>query len=268
MPTNKVSPSLQGCRVALTSAPDSPNSLADQLREREAALYFYPGIQTLSPNGYDELDAALQRCQKNEISWLLLTTPCAVEAVAERLPQLGISNLAETRMAFYGAMTRIRAAKLFPSVSSTLPHADNHQQLVDAMQLSADDAVLVPLAQNIRADWSTLLRATGAETIAVPAYRLILGRSGDDLPGLLWNGFIDAIVFFTENSVRHFAIRLKAEGGSLDMLKDVVVACLDPQTATAAQVYGLHVQVLPTEDSLAALAESLARFFSAEATRV
>jgi uroporphyrinogen-III synthase len=268
MPKNKVPPSLQGCRVALTIAPDTPNSLADQLRAREAALFFYPGTQTLPPNGYDELDAALQRCQKNEINWLLLTTPCAVEAVAQRLPQLEISNLAETRMAFYGAMTRMRAAQLFPSAPDTLPHANNHQQIVDAMQLSADDTVLVPVAQNSRADWPTLLRATGAETIAAPAYRLILGRGGDDLPSLLWDGFMDAVVFFTENSVRHFAIRLKAEGGSLDMLKDVVVACLDPQTAAAAHAYGLHVQVLPTEDSLAALAEDLARFFSAETTSV
>ena len=94
-----------------------------------------------------------------------------------------------------------------------------------------------------------------------------MGRGGDDLPGLLWGGLIDAIVFFTENGVRHFVIRLKVEGGSLDMLGDVVVACLDAQTAEAAKAYDLNVQVLPNDGTFAALAENLAHFFSTEAVQ-
>jgi uroporphyrinogen-III synthase len=48
------------------------------------------------------------------------------------------------------------------------------------------------------------------------------------------------------------------------MLGDVVVTCLDPQTAAAAQAYGLEVQVVPPEYTPAALADSLASYFKPE----
>src|SRR5690606_23800815 len=98
-----------------------------------------------------------------------------------------------------------------------------HEQLINAMQLTPDDAVVIPIAQRSRADWPELIASHGASADIVAAYRLLLGRGGDDVPGLLWEGNVDALFFLTENSVRHFAIRLKAEGGTLDMLNDVVV---------------------------------------------
>ena len=80
MPNEQLMPSLQGCRIALITAADDAYTPANQLRDREAALLFYPASQTLPPDSYDELDAALSRCQRGEVDWLLLTTPCAVEA--------------------------------------------------------------------------------------------------------------------------------------------------------------------------------------------
>ena len=79
------------------------------------------------------------------------------------------------------------------------------------------------------------------------------------LPGLLWAGVVDAVVFTSEANVRYFARRLAAEGGSLAMLDHVCVACLEPPTAQAAQALGLRVQVVPAEHSPHALALALAR---------
>jgi uroporphyrinogen-III synthase len=266
MPANKVSPSLQGCRVALTVSVDDPYSPANELREREASLLFYPTAQTMPPDSYDELDAALQHCQRGDVQWLLLATPRAVEAVAERMKHLGIAPSAfpEVRLALYGAMTRIVASRLLPEWQSSLPHFNSHQQLINAMALGAGNSVVVPLPQHSRADWLKLLSNQGAQVAAVPAYRLLLGRGGDDLPGLLWGGLVDAIVFLTENSVRHFVIRLKIEGGTPDMLGDVVVACLDPQSAEAAQAFGLKAQVVPEQYDFAALAAALAQHFTVQ----
>jgi uroporphyrinogen-III synthase len=269
MAENQMLPSLQGCRIALTIDADDPFSPASELAEREAAIFYYPVAQTLPPNGYDELDALLLRCQQGEITWLLLPTPCAVEAVAERMAQLEMTAdaLTETKLALYGAKTHIVAHSIFPNWHSPLLPASTHEELVALMKLQPGDTVVIPLALHSRANWNDLVYATGASALSAPAYRLILGRGGDDLPGLLWGGLIDAIVFFTENSVRHFAIRLKVEGGSLDMLGDVVVACFDPQTAAAAKAYDLNVQILPSEGTFAALAESLTDFFTTEAVQ-
>jgi uroporphyrinogen III methyltransferase / synthase len=265
-PTNR-HPTLQGCRIALTIAADAPHSPADHLRKLEADLLFYPVAQMLPPDSYDELDAVLQRCRLGEIDWLLLTTPRTVEAVKERMTQLafGPAEMSSVKLAIYGAMTRLTLAERFPTWESALPHFDTHQQLVDAMQLGPNQAVALPLAIRSRADWPDLVRAGQAEVITAPAYRLLLGRGGDDLPGLLWGGIVDAVVFLTENNVRHFITRLNMEGGTPAMLDHVVVAALDPQTAAAARAFGLHVQVLPTSYTFAALATAIAQYFSTEA---
>jgi uroporphyrinogen-III synthase len=260
---------MRGRRVALTIDADDAHSPANTLRDFDAYVLHYPVAQTLPPDNYDALDAALERCRQGEADWLLLTTPRAVETVAERMSALKIepSDFRTLKLALFGAMTRLTANELFPKWQSALPHHHSHEQLVDAMALKKGDRVIVPLAQRTRTDWPDLLAADGASAVTVPAYRLLLGRGGDDLPGLLWGGMVDALVFLSENSVRHFVIRLKIEGGSLDMLDDVVIACLDRQTAAAAEAYSLKVHVVPQEYTTAALAESLAHFFTTERVR-
>ena len=262
MSTMIAPPSLQGYRVALTSDADDTLTPAAQLREREAEVLFYPVAHMQPPYTYEELDVALQRCRQGEIDWLLLTTPCAVEAVAERMAHLRLtpSDLSRTKLAPYGAKTRLTIIDQLPGWEFALPFFSTHEELIPAMQLQPGNRVLLPLGSHSRTDWANLLAVAQADVIAVPAYRLLLGRGGDALPGLLWGGLVDAVVFLTENSVRHFSLRLQSEGGTLAMLDHVTVACLDPQTAAAAQAFGLQVQVLPAEYSPTALVNALTRY--------
>lgn len=265
----KAQPTLQGYRIAIISAADDPHTPAAHLNDLEAALLFYP-VSQLVPTQSEELDAALLRGRQGEIDWILLTTPCAVEAVAERMAHLKLKPkaLAKVKIAVYGAKTQLALADKFPAWESAIPHTSTHHEAVAAMQLRPGDRVLLPLALHSRANWTSRLQEAEAEPIAIPSYRLIMGRGGDDLPGLLWGGLVDAVVFLTENSVRHFSIRLLAEGGTLAMLGHVTVACLDPQTATAAQAFGLDVGVLPTEYTPAALANALLHHFSTKTMQV
>lgn len=257
---------LQGRRIALTINDDAVLSPADALRELDAYVLHYPVAQMLPPDSFEELDAALGRSRRGEINWILFTTPRSVEAVAERLAHLQIdpTTLKKVKIAFFGAMTRLVAEAIFPNWKSPLPHFNSHDELIDAMNLNGKSNVLVPMALHSRSNWAGLLAATRATVHAIPAYRLLVGRGGDDLPGMLWGGLVDAVIFLTENSVRHFSIRLKTEGGSLDMLGDVTIACLDPLTAAAARAYGLKVSVIPEEYTLASLVEQLARHFAGE----
>jgi uroporphyrinogen-III synthase len=272
MPTNSTlspSESLQGCRVALTIAPDDPASPASELGAREAVILHYPVAQWVPPDSYDALDEALTRGRAGAAKWLLLTTPFTVEAVAQRMAELGSSTagIREARLALFGAKTVLTAAKLMPDWHAAVTHSGTHAEMIAAMQLTTGDTVLLPIAQRSRSDWKDQLAATGAEVDAPSAYRLLLGRGGDDLPGLLWGGLVDAVIFLTENSARHFSIRLKAEGGTLDMLRDVIIACLDGPSAATARAYGLTVHVISPSGDYDALARSLAHRFHAEPVR-
>ena len=266
MSTNQLTPSLHGCRIALIGAADDPISPASGFLARAAEVVYYPPAQLLPADNDAALEMALTRCVNGEAEWLLLPSPNAVEAVAAWLARQEMTPdaLRPVKLALYGTMTALTAAARLPNLPSALPSPTTHQQLIDAMNLTPDDRVIVPLTQHARSDWSNLIESTGAEAITIPAYRLIVGRGGDDLPGMLWGGLIDALVFLTESSVRHFSIRLKLEGGSLDMLEDVAIVCLDPQTAIAARAYDLNVHVTATDGDFANLAESLAHHLNHE----
>jgi uroporphyrinogen-III synthase len=88
-----------------------------------------------------------------------------------------------------------------------------------------------------------------------------MGQGGDEVPAMLWSGNIDAIAFNSETNVRYFAKRLQVEGGTLSMLDDVCIACIEPQTAAAARALGLRVHVVPRIHTPEALASALAAHF-------
>ncbi len=268
-PSPKSVDHLRGMRIALTIAPEEAAATVDDLRAAGATLIFYPVAQPLPPDNYDDLDAALTGAQRDAVTWLLLTSPHAVEAVATRLHQRGIdvAELSRVSLALFGAQTALVASTLLAGWHATQAQAETHAALVESMRLAPRDTVLIPLAQRSRADWPDLIAATGAAVEIVDAYRLLLGRGGDDLPGLLWEGLVDAVVFFTETSVRHFATRLKADGGTLDMIRDVRVICFDHATAAAARAFGLAPHHILPADSLPAPAHQLAQALRPTSTR-
>ena len=62
--------------------------------------------------------------------------------------------------------------------------------------------------------------------------------------------------------MRYFVKRLDYEGGSLAMLDDVTIACIGPLTAAAAKEFGLHVDVLPQQHTIAGLVDAVAAYFN------
>ncbi len=262
-------PTLEGRRVALAVSANDTFTPAPHLAALGAGLVFYPCAEMMPLDSTTELDLLLHRTVQGEFDWLLLATAEAVRAVAARLAALGLSSrdLQAARVAAYGAITRLVLADVLPEYSSPIGEATRHADLVNAMHLSPHARVLLLEAAGARTDWVQLLTEYRAQVTSVPAYRLMLAHGGDPLPAMLWSGQVDAMVFTSEDNVRHFTKRLTLDGGALAMLDDVYVACIDPQTATAAQALGVHVQVVPAVHSPEALAQDLARFFASRAAR-
>src|SRR5690606_7861291 len=127
-------------------------------------VLFYPVSQELPPDSQAPLDAALARCQSGSATWLLLPTPCAADAVAARMHELEITpaDMQEVSLAVFGAKTRLTVATLLPEWSVSITESATHEQLINAMQLTPDDAVVIPIAQRSRADWPELIASHGA----------------------------------------------------------------------------------------------------------
>lgn len=258
-PTFVQTASLAGRRVALARTPEEAQPLAAELRALGAELVFYPCLEMLPPDNLADFDETLGRLAKGDFDWLLLTTASAVISLADRLAhlQINLDNLPGVQVALYGANTRLAAQDLL-ALEDSRPNADSHANWVKALAIGDGSRVLLPLPAGSRADWPNLLRRQGATVTTVAAYRACMSHSGDELPALLWSGEVNAIVFNSENNVRYFARRLHYEGGTLAMLDDVCVVCIEPQTAALAQTLGLKVQAVPAQPNAAALAAALA----------
>jgi uroporphyrinogen-III synthase len=258
---------LNGVRVAIPRAADEANSPSEWLRKLGAQVVYYPCMSAMPPANLDELDKALQAAATGQFDWLVLTTANTVFAVAARLEALNItpSALVGMKVAMLGANTRLAAKNALGVDVDRAPETYLPEELVAAMAVKAGERILLPQPDQARPTLRRLLTATGAALTPLVAYCDRLAQGGDEVPVMLWEGQVDAITFTSEANVRYFAKRLQYEGGTLAMLDDVCVACIEPITAAAAQSYGLHVDVVPQEHTPEGLATALADYFGSHA---
>jgi uroporphyrinogen-III synthase len=146
--------------------------------------------------------------------------------------------------------------------SAFAPEVYTPEYVAEAMKLKPGERVLLPQSATTRMGLAKCLRNTGAEVTAINAYRTVIGKGGDPVPVMLWEGKIDCLVFTFPTAVRYFVKRLDYEGGTLAMLDDITIACIGPLTATAAKEFGLHVDVMPQQHTIAGLVDAVAAYFS------
>ncbi|NJN83146.1 MAG: uroporphyrinogen-III synthase [Caldilineaceae bacterium] len=259
---------LQGLRVAITRSAEQADLQTRLLREFGAEVVYYPCLDIMPPKNLEALDAGLLDAAAGKYDWLLLTTANTVFMISERMAALGISpaQLAGLRVATFGANThRALNDKLSPLLDQT-PETYAPEDLVAAIDPKAGERFLLPQSSRARPVLANLLLRAGAEVTAVVAYRDVLGKGGDAVPVMLWEGNIDAITFTSEANVHYFAKRLQYEGGSLAMLDHVCVACMGPITEQTARGYGLHVDIVPSLHTAEGLISALAEYLVSKTT--
>ncbi len=257
---------LTGLRIAVIRAADDPLTLADHLRRLGAEVVHYPCLDILPPNSIQELDNALLAATRGEFSWLVLSSAGTVRIAAERLTALSIDlkRVATLKIAVIEADAFLTADHLLEIPDDRVVVISSTPESVGSMQIGGPDRVLLLQPAFAKPILAELLRATGADVAVVNACRQRIGQGGDEVPAMLWAGVVDAVIFTSDTNVRAFVRRLHQEGGTLAMLDDVCVACIERLTAEAARGYGLHVDVVPQAPTLSGLAAAVAAYFSTD----
>ena len=67
--------------------------------------------------------------------------------------------------------------------SAFAPEVYTPEYVAEAMKLKPGDRVLLPQSAMTRMNLAKCLRATGAEVTAINAYRTVIGKGGDPVPG-------------------------------------------------------------------------------------
>ncbi len=216
--------SLTGVRVAITHDKEQAQDQGDLFASLGAEVFFYPCIEIIPYDQDDALDNALREAAAGMYDWLVLNDADTAWVVGDRIRAASIDpNQIPRRLkvATIGCMTEIYTKEFMGLDSAFAPEVYTPEYVAEAMKLKPGERVLLPQSAVTRMSLAKCLRNTGAEVTAINAYRTVIGKGGDPVPVMLWEGKIDCIVFTFPTAVRYFVKRLDYEGGTLAMLDDV-----------------------------------------------
>lgn len=253
---------LAGKRIVVTRAPHQADALGALLRERGAEPLLYPCIDIAPPEDTAPLDVALRDTTAGGFDWVVFTSANTVRMVAARLAALGISGIGNGQIAAIGPRTAAAIQEQLGVEVALMPDEYVAEALAEALTLAPGARVLLPQSAIARPVLRDALKKAGAEVVDVVVYRTVLGSGGVDMPALLARGAVDAVTFTSSSTVRHFIKRLHAEGGTIDAMTGVCVACIGPVTARTAEEAGLPAAVVPNDYTIAGLVDALAFYFA------
>jgi uroporphyrinogen III methyltransferase / synthase len=224
-----------------------------------------PTIETVAPESWERLDAAIQRI--NLYNWIVFTSSNAVSFFVQRLPALGrepaalsaitsvaIGSATAEAMARLGIHTDVVASdsKTEGAVAAIVEHAGGEAKIQAQRFLLPRSAIAPDLLPNA-------LRRLGAEVDDVEAYTTV--RPEIDLTSVvdrLEQRSVDAIAFTSSSTVSNFS-DLIGPGRLLTLLQGVIVGCIGPATAHTARALGLTGIVQPSVHTTQGLIDSLAK---------
>jgi uroporphyrinogen-III synthase len=258
---------LESRGVVNTRAPHQAEELNALLRTRGAKVLGYPCIDIAPPLDPTALDQALREAAAGRFDWLALTSANTVRSLADRLNALGLAlgRASAMRVAAVGPATAEAAGSLLGLEVVAIPDEHVGGALADTiLKIAAGTGsrqlsfrVLLPQADLAGPALARKLNEGGATVSAPTAYRTVPGHGGVDLPKLLTEGAVDAIVLASPSAAENLLLRLLNEGGTKEQLAGVRMACIGGVTAGAARQLGLQVHVCPEEHTLPALVQAL-----------
>jgi uroporphyrinogen-III synthase len=253
---------LTGRRVVNTRSPDQAGQLDELLIARRAIPLSYPCIDIALPEDAGDLRQAVRGLLAGRFDWVVFTSANAVRAVAEAAKPGRIPPRA--RVAAVGPGTARTVRSLLGVEVDLEPAIHTGEQLGRDLIVRNPGTVFLPLGDLAGDELSATLRESGAEITAVTAYRTVVGSGGVDLPELLRERQVDAVLFTSPSTVDNLALRLEHENGDWEGLAGLCIGCIGPVTSRAAVARGLRVRVQPRDHTLVGLVDELERFFEGE----
>ena len=255
--SHDVSPStvLRGKRVLVTRARAQAHELVNRLQELGAIPIVFSVIHIVPPrDNYVALDTALR--QLATFDWVVFTSVNGVVHVWERLAVLGLAA---------GAFARVHLAAIGPATVAALttrglqaavvPERYVAEALLEAMPHPAGQRFLLPCADLARDTLRVGLQAAGAEVVEVPAYSTVLAEPSPEALAAVETG-VDVLTFTSSSTVRNFVEHVGPTTAQA-LAAQARVVTIGPITAATAREFGLRVDVVAAEHTIAGLVAAL-----------
>ncbi len=252
---------LFGKRIVVTRAKEQAPEFMEILSSYGAEAISFPTLQIAPPPSWAEMDSAIERIEGYD--WIILTSVNGVQSFRKRLTALrkDLRLLKGISLCAIGPRTaaEIEAWGLQVDLVPSEFKAEGVLQALDELGI-AGKRFLIPRAMEAREILPEEIQKKGGRVDVVPAYRSV--RPDHDpaaMEGLLRGKRVDMITFASSSTLHNFMEILGPERRS--WLTGSAVACIGPITADTAREFGLKVDVMPSEYTFPALAESIVDYF-------
>ena len=254
---------LFGKRIVLTRAREQAREFSQLLAAYGAEPIEVPTIQIVPPASWQAIDGAVTRL--NTYQWLIFTSVNGVRPFIDRLRAAGkdARALANLRLCAIGPRTaqELETYGLTPDIIPTEFQAEGVIAALADVGVRGS-RILIPRAEVAREILPEQLRELGATVDVIPVYRTI--SPAVDVASLtqqFHDGRVAVVTFTSSSTVRNFVEVFGGRNAVKSLLEEVVVACIGPITARTAEEYGLTVTVMPAENTVPALAETIVKYF-------
>ena len=252
-------PALAGVRVVVTRAPDQATDFVRALKSEGAEVVFLPTIAIVDPESWEPLDAAIQRLEAGEYSWVLFTSVNAVTRALDRLSNAGSADaLGKARVAAVGSRTA-EALRSSGVEVDLVPDEFTGEHLVRALGRGGG-RVLLPRVEGGPRRLVVTLETAGWAVDEVPAYRNVVAAGDSPQADAVKSGEFDIVTFFSPSAVRNF-VEIVGSPGPLGLAPESdagkLVALLGPTTEAEARELGFRVDLVPEDHTASGLAKAI-----------
>ncbi len=246
-------------RIVVTRAREQASVLSKEITELGGEPIEFPTIKITHPDAYQALDEGIDHLP--DYQWLVFTSVNGVDRFFSRLYQRGydVRHLSKIKICAIGSKTADSLTERGFKVD-IVPGEYRAEALIDAMknQVQTGERVLIPRAQEAREILPEALRRMGLTVDVVPTYQTVREtQDSQRLRGWLESQQIDAITFTSSSTVKNFVDMMGPS--SIELLSGVHVACIGPITSETCQKYGITVDSVAAEYTIAGLVDSLVR---------
>ncbi|TAK04334.1 MAG: uroporphyrinogen-III C-methyltransferase [Candidatus Manganitrophaceae bacterium] len=252
---------LFGKRIVVTRSKEQAPEFMELLSSYGAEAVPFPTLQIVPPPSWAEMDAALERIE--DYDWILFTSVNGVQSFRKRLAALrkDLRALKDISLCAIGPRTaaEIEAWGLQVDLIPSEFKAEGVLQALDERGI-AGKRFLLPRAMEAREILPEEIQKKGGRVDVVPAYRAVRADPDDAATEALLRGKrVDVVTFASSSTLRNF---MELLGPRRSWLSESAVACIGPITADTAREFGLKVDIMPSEYTLPALAESIVDYFT------
>jgi uroporphyrinogen III methyltransferase / synthase len=242
------------------------DELAYGLRSMGGTVLPFPVIEAKEIEDAHLLDQALASLR--EYDWILFTSAYGVRFFMQRLNDRAI-EVARQDMPKLCAIGPATAAELkeFGFEASLIAEHFMAEGVLDALgkyhggiQNLAGKRLLMPRALKARELLPSALAEAGAQVDVVPCYQTVLGQIDIEVLLQLRKKDPDLIVFTSSSTIKNLLETLGLEEGKR-LLNHSTVAVLGPVTGNTARSFGRIAEIIPGENTIAALMEAIRRYY-------